>query len=406
MKPRFTGLGLLLTAGFLLAALPAAAMAQDAAAVIDAVSSEFSISRESALLRLELADGRTLEAAIRDGAAFVDGRRIGDAPRGGPLDRAWRELLNQTIEVSSSEVPRLLAAWSGPGTVGTAMSTALRAAVQTGADAATGGSSIVVPPGTTSDTVERLMARISELERATQQAERRAERARAAERTRPAARGGSYGPLHYISQGIAGIFSLIITYAVLFAIAFVTIMFGGRKYIEGVGDTARNATGRSMLVGLAACFLVIPAFILGIIALVISIVGIPGLLVWVPGYPVAVVLALMLGYLGVAHAAGESLAERRFYANDWFQRGNSYYFLLSGLGLLIAFFLASQVVYMAGPWLRAVGGIMLFLGFAVTFFALCTGLGAVLLSRGGTRPIRPGGFAEEQEDIFREGAGV
>jgi hypothetical protein len=153
-----------------------------------------------------------------------------------------------------------------------------------------------------------------------------------------------------------------------------------------------------MLVGLAAGFLVIPAFILGIIALVISIVGIPGLLVWVPGYPVAVALALMLGYLGVAHAAGEALAERRFYMSDWFERGNSYYFLLSGLGLLLAAFLASQVVHMAGPWLGFIKGILAFFGFAVTFAALCTGLGAVLLSRGGhsprsprRQPRRPGG---------------
>jgi hypothetical protein len=249
------------------------------------------------------------------------------------------------------------------------------------------------------------MERISELERATQQAERRA--ARAAERivvTTP--RGRRHGPFHYIGQGLSGIFSLLITYVVLFAIAFVTIMFGGRRYIEGVGDTARNATGRSMLVGLAAGFLVIPAFILGIIALVISVVGIPALLVWVPGYPVAVVLALMLGYLGVAHAAGESLAERRLHMTDWFERGNSYYFLLSGLGMLLALFLASQVVQMAGPWLNAVRGVLAFLGFAITFFALCTGLGAVLLSRGGTRPIRRTTLGEEQEDIFTEGAGV
>jgi hypothetical protein len=403
MRRRAVRSGLLLATVLAAAAATAApGAAQDAAAVIDAVSSELSISRESALLRLELADGRTLEAAIRDGAAWVDGRRIGDAPRGGPLDRAWRDVLNQSMDVSSSDVPQLLAGWTAPGTVGAAMAAALRGALEA---PGRGGVDITVPPSSSSDTVQRLMERIAELERATQQAERRAERA--TERvTTTAPRGRRFGPLHYIGEGLSGIFSLLVTYAVLFAIAFVTIMFGGRRYIEGVGDTARNATGRSMLVGLAAGFLVIPAFVLGIIALVISIVGIPGLLVWVPGYPVAVVLALMLGYLGIAHAAGESLAERRFYATDWFERGNSYYFLLSGLGLLLGAFMASQVVLMAGPWLSAVRGILIFLGFAITFFALCTGLGAVLLSRGGTRPIRRDGLVEEQEDFFKEGAGV
>jgi hypothetical protein len=403
------GTGLVVAAGCAAAFVPATPLAaQQAEAVVEAVSSEFSISRETALLKLELADGRTVEAAIRDGAAFVDGRRIGDAPRGGPLDRAWRELLNEGMDVSSAQLSALLAAWTAPGAVGTQMAEALRAAVTAPVAAAGTGIGIVAPAASTSDTVQRLMERIIQLERTQQQAEREAARAARADRAERAApeRGRRFGTLHYIGQGLSGIFSLIITYAVLFAIAFVTILFGGRRYIEGVGDTARHATGRSMLVGLAAGFLVVPAFILGIIALVISIVGIPGLLVWIPGFPVAVALALMLGYLGIAHAGGEALAERRFYVTDWFERGNSYYFLLSGLGLLLAFFLAAQVVHMAGPWLQVIRGILVFLGFVTTFFACCTGLGAVLLSRAGTRPIRRDGLVDDPADMYTEEAGV
>jgi hypothetical protein len=386
-----TGLGL-----EALAARPLAAQ-QTAAHV---ASSEFSLSREAAVLRLELGDGRTVEAAVRDGAAFVDGTRIGDAPRGGELDRAWRELLNAGMEASSDALPGLLAGWQAPGTVGASMATALRDVLQS--DVATAA------PAASGDTVDRLLQRIERLEqerqraeRAASQAERRAERAVSGPPTRRAR-----GPLYYLGQGLEGIFSVLITYVVLFGIAFVAIFFGGRKYIEGVADTVRNATGRSMLVGLAGGFLVVPTFILGIIALVISIVGIPALLVWIPAFPVAVVVSLMLGYIGVAHAAGESLAERRFYVNDWFQRGNSYYFLISGLGLLLAFYLAANVVRMAGPWMNFLHGLFTFMAVAITFFAVCTGFGAVLLSRGGTRPIRSGGFAEEQEDFFHEEANV
>ncbi|HSJ24774.1 MAG TPA: hypothetical protein VK929_08915 [Longimicrobiales bacterium] len=365
-------------------------------------SSEFSLSRETAVLRLDLADGRSIEAAIRDGAAWVDGTRIGDAPRGGELDRSWRELLNQGMDVPSAELPALLAGWSAPGAVGEGMATSLRDVLQVATPAGAGAA-----PAASGDTVDRLMQRIERLEqerrdaeRALEQAERRAARAAAAPSS------SRRGVFYHVSRGLEGVFSVMVTYIVLFGIAFVTIFFGGRKYIEGVADTARHATGRSMLVGLAGGFLVIPAFVLGIIALAISVVGIPALLVWVPLYPVAVVLALILGYLGLAHAAGEAMAERRFYVNDWVRRGNSYYFLLSGLGLLLAFFLAANVVRMAGPWMGFMHGLLMFIGSAITFFALCTGFGAVLLSRGGTQPVRKGGITEEHDDLFREEANV
>jgi hypothetical protein len=213
-------------------------------------------------------------------------------------------------------------------------------------------------------------------------------------------------PFRHIAQGLAGIFSILVTYVVLFGIGFAVIFFGGRKYIEGVADTARHAPGRSFLVGLAASFLVVPAFVLGIIALVISVIGIPGLLVWVPGFPVAVVLGVLLGYLGVAHAAGEAFAERRFYVTDWFQRGNSYYFLLSGIGILLALFLASQVVHMAGPWLSFITGILIALGVVTTVAATLTGLGAVLISRAGKQPVRADGTTAERDLFTEEEAGV
>ena len=143
-------------------------------------------------------------------------------------------------------------------------------------------------------------------------------------------------------------------------------------------------------------FLVIPVFILGILALAISIVGIPALLAWVPLFPVAVGLALVLGYIGVAHAAGEALAERRFYLADWFQRGNSYYFLISGLGLLLAPFIMMNVVRMAGPWLGFLYGICAVVGVIGTWAALSIGLGAVLISRAGTRPMRPSAASEPE----------
>jgi hypothetical protein len=389
------GLGLVLLAG----ATPLAA--QQAAGLLDVLSSEINVSRESATLRLELADGRVLQMAIRDDGVWIDGDRIGASNRGGPLDRAWRELLNRGMDVPSSELPQLLVEWEpDTGPMGARMDQALEAALRPQpADPA--AAATADPPR---DTVDRLVDRIAELERQVRQAEARATaEARVQRRAERPAR--STSPFRHITRGLAGIFSLLVTYFVLFAIGVAVIFFGGRKYIEGVADTARRAPTRSLLVGLAGAFLVIPAFILGIIALAISIIGIPALLVWAPGFPLAVALAGLLGYLGVAHALGEVLAERRFEGSDWFQRSNSYYFLLSGIGLLLALFIAGNVVHMAGPWMSGIRGLIMFFGGVGTFLAVAIGFGAVLLSRAGTRPLRPDSILDDQ-DLYTEEASV
>ena len=362
-------------------------------------SSEFSMSGSEAALSLELSGDRDLDIAIRDGGVFINGTRVGDAERGSALDRQWRDLLQRAMDASSADLPQLLFEWSADGDMGARIDSALDAALMPGAEA-DGSAIIAVPAVPNTDSVTRLVERIGELEQMVNELEAQPERVAVERPSR------NRNPFHRITEGIAGIFSILVTYVVLFGIGFAVIFFGGRKYIEGVADTARHAPARSFLVGLAASFLIVPAFVLGIIALVISVIGIPGLLVWVPGFPVAVVLALLLGYIGVAHAAGEAFAERRFYVTDWFQRGNSYYFLLSGIGILLALFLASQVVHMAGPWLDFIRGILIFLGFATTAVVVTIGLGAVMISRGGKNPVRADGTTAERDLFTQEEAGV
>jgi hypothetical protein len=372
------------------------------------ISSEISVSRREATLKLELTGGHKLDIAMRDGRVFSGGRDIGQAQRGEALDRAWRDLLNGAIDAPTDQLARMLVAWEAPGSdVGRRVDAMLESAltgVEATADAMppTAEAEVQAFDAQTSDSVHRLVERITQLERMVDELEDApAPQIRIDRQDRSF---GWLGPFRHIVRGVAGILSILVTYAVLFGIGLATIFFGGRRYIEGVADTARRATMRSLLVGLAATFLVIPAFILGIIALAISIVGIPALLVWIPLFPVAAGLAVLLGYIGVAHAAGEALAERRFYASDWFQRGNSYYFLMTGLGLLMSLFIASQVVAMAGPWLGFFRGALVALGVVVTWAALSVGLGAVLLSRGGTRPVQT--FSGPEPEIYAEEAHV
>jgi MFS family permease len=363
------------------------------------------MSRNEAALQLEMAGGRITRLALRDNEVFVDGVSVGTAARGSQLDRAWRDLLNRAMDVPTDRLPQLLAEWEPPaGDAGARLSQAIAgimspmdAPVAADAPAAPGAPDAVPLSDSVVRLVEKIQLQERELVELREDLETRAE-ARADRSFRRS-------PFRHISQGMAGVFSTAITYAVLFGIGFLVIMFGGRRYIEGVADTARHAPGRSLLVGMAAAFLVVPAFVLGIIALVISIVGIPAVLLWLPGFPLAVMGAAVLGYLAVAHAAGESLAERRFYVTDWFQRGNSYYFLLSGLGVLLTFFLASQVVHMAGPWLGVIEGLLIFFGVVANIAAVAIGFGAVLISRAGTRPVN-GKPTVEEPDLFTEEASV
>lgn len=396
--PALRATALTIASTLAVAAITGRAHAQDAEAAASqgaVQSAEVSLARNDATLRLELADGRTLDVVLRDGRVLLNGDAVGEAQRGGALDRAWRELLQGAMDASADALPAMLVDWNAPsGSVGERLDAALEAlfdasaAVDVTAEAEAQAADVAASAQRAADRQEDSIRRLNREIRDLRMAE--------------AARARPRGPFRSISEGIGSLMELLITYTVLFGIGLAVIFFGGRRYVEGVADTARHATVRSFLVGLAGACLTIPAFVLGIIALAISIVGIPALLAWVPLYPVAVVMSILLGYLGVAHAAGESLAERRFYTSDWFRRGNSYYFLLTGLGVLLGLFIASSVVQMAGPWLGFFRGLFHVLGVLVTLVAAFIGFGAVLISRAGTRPIG----ADGQPDLFSESSNV
>ncbi|MGH7507153.1 MAG: hypothetical protein ACRELX_15975, partial [Longimicrobiales bacterium] len=94
------------------------------------LSSEIAVSRQEAAMKLEFDDGRTLRLAIRDGNLQIDGESVASASRGSPLDRAWRQLLNQAIDAPTDELPALLTGWDAPaGEAGDRLEGQLRDAV-------------------------------------------------------------------------------------------------------------------------------------------------------------------------------------------------------------------------------------------------------------------------------------
>lgn len=403
------------------------------------VSSDIALSRDGAELRLELVDGGRLDLVLDgDGAVRMNGERIGSYERRDELDAAWRQLLQEAMDAPAASLSGLLVDWSAPrgaSAVARRLDRELEEAIRSAREQmpardapAAGNAPVAVSDA--SDSIQRLNERLREMERLIEDPEalrglqqlqrletleslealehldipalrelrreveknvRSEVRDEVRDEVRAEMRDRGWmeqmtSPWRHVVRGLAGVFSTLMAYAVLVGLGFLAVFFG-RSYLEGIADTARHQTLRSGLVGLAGSFLVLPAYILGLLALAISIVGIPLILVFAPLFPVAVVLAALGGYLAVAHGAGEALAERRFTGNDWFTRANSYYYVITGVGLLLVLFLVGHIVMMAGPWLGFLEGLLKFMAVMLTWIAFTIGFGAFLISRGGTRPL-------------------
>jgi hypothetical protein len=431
-----TGMGSVLLGAALLAAPLGAQEAPEAPATPPApiLSSDIAVSSDAAELRLDLGEDRQLVLLLdEDGAVRVNGDQIGSYERRDALDRAWRDLLQRAMDTPGGAVADLLVNWEpaeDAPAVARRLDRELEAAIQT-APAPVVAAQAPGESDHASDSIRRLNERIRELERlvddpaaleglerlerleslesleelealeglgpAMRELRRELEyelrdelRAELRSEVRSEMRDRDWtdrwnSPWRHFTRGLSGVFSTLMTYAVLVGLGFLAVFFG-RKYLENIADTARHQTLRSGLVGLAGSFLVLPAYILGLLALAISIVGIPLILVFAPLFPVAVVLAAIGGYLAIAHGAGEALAERRFTGNDWFARANSYYYVMTGVGMLLVLFLAAHIVSMAGPWLGFVEGLLKFMAVMLTWIAFTVGFGAFLISRAGTRP--------------------
>lgn len=339
---------------------------------------------DGALLELEFAGGRQVAFELRDGRVYIEGRRVpGTYEEGGALDRSWRDLL-RGLDGPAAGVAERVIAWEPAGEgIEQALDDALDDYLSGAAGPeAYGEGADFQALGGAGDSVTRLNVRIQELEELVEELQSDRERIRA--QVRSTVRGYSRGPFHDIWDGIRGILGTMLKYVVLLAIGVATVYFGGRPYLETVADAARRQPVRAWAVGFAGTFLAIPAFIIGILVLVVSVVGIPALLVWVPGFPIAVVLSLLLGFLAVAHGAGEVMAERRFHGIDWLQRANSFHYLMTGLGLLFALPLAAHAIGMVG-FLGFVEGLLWFVGGMAIWLAFTIGFGAVLMTRAGTR---------------------
>lgn len=204
-------------------------------------------------------------------------------------------------------------------------------------------------------------------------------------------RGSSvFAPLRSVGRGIAGLLQNLISFAIVALIGVGVVHFFPEN-LEAVSEAARENPGRAAMVGMAGSFLLIPVWILGMVALAVSIVGIPVLLAWIPLFPVAACAAAGFGYLAAARLVGEWVARQGFRNLDFLRSSNAVHGVVAGLAVLLVPFAAANVVEMGGHWLGFLEGLLVAAGWVAAVTAVAIGFGAVLLTRGGRRPAWSGG---------------
>ena len=207
---------------------------------------------------------------------------------------------------------------------------------------------------------------------------------------RPESSGGSrsfFNPLRRVADGVGGVIGNLVAVLILGLIGLGVVSFAPQN-LDTVAEAARRGPGRAAMVGLAGAFLLIPVWVLGFVALLVTIVGIPVAIAWIPLFPVAAAAGALLGYVAVARNVGEWLADSGYPYTDWLRKSNSMTTIVGGLLGLTAFFLAAHVLGIV-PFFGFLEGLLVSLGVMATVAASLIGFGAVLLTRAGRRPEYP-----------------
>ncbi len=171
--------------------------------------------------------------------------------------------------------------------------------------------------------------------------------------------------------------------AVLWMLALLLIgtfvLFFLRDYFRRAVEIVTEETGKSALAGLLGGLAAVPALIALIIAMAITIIGIFFIPIGVGAFFVALSGIAILGFLAVAHVAGIALSRKSASETP---AGEELQYLYTG----ILAFSALWIIAAAFTWFPIVGSILRVLAFSVTFVAVVTGFGAVILVWWRSRP--------------------
>jgi hypothetical protein len=166
----------------------------------------------------------------------------------------------------------------------------------------------------------------------------------------------------------------------LLLVGFGTVLFA-RAPLEVVSDTALHSFTRALLVGVLGQVLILPTFGMLVVGLVLSVAGILLVPFAVIVFALLLIVAILGGFLAIAHAMGESLTRRQLARGISITSADSYRYMAVGLGAVGSLWLA----WVLFGWVPVAGTLILATAALVTWLLATVGFGASLLSRAGFR---------------------
>ncbi len=375
---RILALGL---AGAALLAFAPAARAQEAdAATGKGVVAHTTVrSAEGATLVLELADGAELVIALADGQVLINGVAVGSYDAGGAFETAWREKLE---EVGGADTEELLA-----GVQELEVSQYEQYELEGIAAFAAALSQLKMAEEVALEDLDANIAIAIGAAEAAAAATAEANRGVGGVRVVTAPRVAPVNPVHVgiggasLVGGIAsGLLSLLATFVGLAFMGLGFIFFAPRQ-LETVADTAWHSFWRSFLAGLFAQPLIVPAFGVMIVGLALTVVGVVVIPFAAAAFVMALVLAVIGGYVAMARTIGEIYLRRKMARGDSIRTWGTFRYIVYGLGGLLAIW-APAVVLGRVP---VAGDIALVVAALTTYVIATAGFGATIISRAGVR---------------------
>jgi hypothetical protein len=176
------------------------------------------------------------------------------------------------------------------------------------------------------------------------------------------------------AAGVAGVFLTLMMVGV-------GLVLFARPPLEVVSDTVLHSFSRSFLVGLLGQVLVLPTFGMLVVGLVLSVAGILLVPFAVIVFALLLIVAVLGGFLAIAHAMGETLTRRQLAQGAAIASANSYRYVVVGLAGVMALWLC----WVLFDWVPVAGTLVLATAILVTWLLATVGFGASLLSRAGFR---------------------